>query len=61
MSPITVVVTKDGKEISEPMSPDSAFKFVLDHQGQSYEYAMKVGGYGLNVKSIEKTEEEGGE
>ena len=57
MSPITVVVTKDGKEISEPMTPDEAFHFVLDHQGQSYEYAMKSGGYDLKLLSVVPTKE----
>ena len=50
---LIVIVTKDGKEISEPMSPDQAFAFVLDHQGQSYEYAMKHGGYSLEIQKGE--------
>jgi hypothetical protein len=53
---LIVVVTKDGEEISEAMSPNEAFAFVLDHQGQSYEYAMKHGGYSLEVKGVTEKE-----
>lgn len=55
---ISVIVTKDGNRISEPMSPSDAFAFVLKHQGQSYEYAMKVGGYGLEYEITTDTEED---
>jgi uncharacterized membrane protein len=51
---LIVVVTKDGEKISEAMSPDEAFAFVLDHQGQSYEYAMKYGGYSLEIQKEKK-------
>ncbi len=53
---LSVIVTKDGEHISEEMSPDEAFKFVLEHQGQSYEYAMKQGGYSLKLVAT-KTDE----
>lgn len=55
---INVIVTKDGERISEPMSPNDAFAFVLNHQGQSYEYAMKVGGYGLEYEITTDKEED---
>jgi hypothetical protein len=51
---LSVIVTKDGKKISEAMSPDKAFAFVLKHQGQSYEYAMKHGGYSLEIQKGKK-------
>jgi len=51
---LSVIVTKDGEKISEPMTPDQAFAWVLDHQSQSYEYAMKYGGYGLEIEKEEK-------
>ena len=44
--------------IVAPSSPSDAFAFVLKHQGQSYEYAMKVGGYGLEYEITTDTEEE---
>lgn len=51
-SPGPCVVTKDGKEVSPVLdNGDAAFSWILRHQGQSVEYALRWGGY--SVKRVD--------
>lgn len=46
------VVTRDGKEVSPVLdNGDAAWTWILRHQGQSVEYALRYGGY--SVKRVD--------
>lgn len=47
------VVTRDGVGRSEPMSHNECFAFILRHQGQSVDWAMKYEGW--DIQPAKKT------
>lgn len=41
-------VTRDGQDVSPTFATeDEAYAWLLRHQGQSVDYAMRYGGYGI--------------
>ncbi len=40
-----MVITRDGKDVSPVVEGSAAFSWLLRHQGQSVEYALRYGGY----------------
>lgn len=40
-----VTITRDGKPVAEVADSNAAFKWLLQHQGQSVDWAMKYEGY----------------
>lgn len=45
-----IYVKRDGKRVSPALANENdAFEWVLNHQGQSYTYAMQYGGYSLET------------
>lgn len=49
-----VKVTRDGKTVAEVETGSDAFIWLLRHQGQSVNYALRYGGY--NVLDADGTE-----
>lgn len=51
---MSVIIKRDGKQVAEVADSNAAFEWLLKHQGQSVDYAIRHGGYTV-------TDEEGRE
>jgi len=44
---MTVIIKRDGKPVAEVEDSNAAFEWLLRHQGQSVDYAIRHGGYSV--------------
>lgn len=49
LRPVTFTVSRDGQLLATFNSEDEAFHWLLKHQGQSTDYAIRYGGYAITA------------